>query len=113
MRYLKFNTSVERDPVAQRAVRAVLAGTKACIRARTNLWLRTMVMEETFRRNAYSPKDHWLFPMNLNPLVYECQACCGSLSIGHDKRKEVMPLEPQQDYFTRYPSREQMRSPRF
>ncbi|XP_026332379.1 uncharacterized protein LOC113239532 [Hyposmocoma kahamanoa] len=98
VRHLKFNTCVERDPVAQCAVNAVIAGTSACLRARNNLWLKTVLKDEIFQRNEYSPKNYWPFPVNLTPLVYECPTCCGSLSIKYHKKKKLIPSKPQEDY---------------
>lgn len=80
--------------MAQRAVKAVLEGTKSCLRARNNLWLQTIIDDKLFRHNEYSPKDYWPFPVDLKPLVYECPTCCGSLSIKYDKKKELMPPKP-------------------
>lgn len=86
--------------MAQRAINAVLAGTSACLRARNNYWLRTMLSAEIFQRSEFLPKDYWPFPVDLTPLVYECRTCCGSLNktLINDKNKEPVPPKPQQDY---------------
>lgn len=83
--------------MAQRAINAVLAGTSACLRARNNHWLRTMLSAEIFRRTEFSSEDYWPFPVDLKPLVYECRTCCGRL-FSNDKNKEPVPPKPQQDY---------------
>lgn len=96
MKYLKFNTCVERDPVAQRAVDAVVRATEDCLRARNNLWIQTMLLEAIFERSEYAPNDYWAFPVDLNLLTFDCKTCCGRLFVQNEDEEEIVrpPVPP-------------------
>lgn len=61
------NTCVERDRVAQRAVQAVLDGTRRTLRARSYLW-KCELLEQHIFVSEYAPKDIFLPTINFEPL---------------------------------------------
>lgn len=64
---IKFNTCVERDPVAQRAVQAVLDGTDKTLRARSYLWNWELLEQHILLKGEYAPKEYFLPTMNIKP----------------------------------------------
>ncbi|KAM3961918.1 UPF0728 protein C10orf53 homolog [Aphomia sociella] len=78
---LLFNTPFHLDPVCQRAVHAVVESSTKFCRARNYLWFCRLIEEHTFKRNLYSPKDHWPLDADLKPFAncLDCVNCCGIL----------------------------------
>lgn len=59
---------MERDPVAKRAVQAVLDATVRTLRARCFLWNCGLLDHHIFLKNEYTPKEYFLPTIDIEPL---------------------------------------------
>lgn len=69
----QFNTCVERDPLAQRALQAVIEGSKQCILAKSFFWNCELLKHHLFKNNIFSPKDYFVPTFDTEPIYpYPC-----------------------------------------
>ncbi|KAJ2954777.1 hypothetical protein O0L34_g3081 [Tuta absoluta] len=86
---LNFNMAEERDPVAQRAVAAVLEATGLMQRARCYLWSWALMDSQIFKPSPYTPKNYWHVDTEFKPMGKPCVDCCDIALTRKSKQSEL------------------------
>ncbi|KAI5633399.1 hypothetical protein NE865_13904 [Phthorimaea operculella] len=88
---LNYNMAEARDPVAQRAVAAVLEATSLMQRARSYLWSWALIDSQIFKPSPYTPKNYWAqkyLDAGFKPMGRPCADCCEIVLEGQPKQME-------------------------